>query len=278
MRGRKPGSSWARVTQPSQQCAATDGDRCRASAGGSRRLSIEPPGEPGGPLLLLVIPDLGCLCGISAVLGRWFRIDAATTGTEGLERTVAGAPRFAVIDLDLGDLDGLVLLEAIRSRGMECSVIGITAHLAVMYRAAGSPIRRLLVKPVPPSRLFRSLASLVTPLPEGPAVCARVSDPVSRAIEYVSAHYQAATTVGAIARAAGVSPSTLAHRFPAELGLTVGEYLTRVRIEVAKRLLRVTADKLDTIAAMARFGDGPHLCRVFSRLVGEPPGRYRRVA
>ncbi|TMH89125.1 MAG: helix-turn-helix domain-containing protein [Betaproteobacteria bacterium] len=49
-----------------------------------------------------------------------------------------------------------------------------------------------------------------------------------------------------------------------------------VRVEIIKRLLAETDDKLDIIAEQLGFCDAPHLSRVFRRICGCPPGEYRR--
>jgi len=83
-------------------------------------------------------------------------------------------------------------------------------------------------------------------------------------------------TVQGIARAVGLSSAQLAYLFRRETGMSVKEYATRVRVEIIKRLLAETDDKLDIIAEQLGFCDAPHLSRVFRRICGCPPGEYRR--
>jgi two-component system response regulator YesN len=82
--------------------------------------------------------------------------------------------------------------------------------------------------------------------------------------------------VNTIAGAIGISSGHLAHLFPAELRMTVKEYVTKVRIAVAKQLLYDRTHTLDRIAEKVGFGDAAHLSRVFRRYVGYRPGTFRR--
>ena len=60
--------------------------------------------------------------------------------------------------------------------------------------------------------------------------------------------------------------------------MAVMDYLRHVRIEVAKCLLHSSDEKLDAIAGAVGLNDASHLSRVFSRLVGQRPGGFRRSA
>jgi AraC-like DNA-binding protein len=82
-------------------------------------------------------------------------------------------------------------------------------------------------------------------------------------------------TLEALARAAGLSRSALAKRFNHYVGAPPIEYLGRWRMQVAGRLL----DEGATIAdAAARVGYESEVTfnRAFKRLVGIPPGAWRR--
>src|SRR5262249_35736193 len=89
---------------------------------------------------------------------------------------------------------------------------------------------------------------------------------VSRAIDYLHRNLREGLTVERLATATGISGSHLAHLFRAEIGMTVRDYLTRVRIEVAKDLICTTDEKLASIAARVGFFDASHLARVFRKV------------
>jgi transcriptional regulator GlxA family with amidase domain len=103
-----------------------------------------------------------------------------------------------------------------------------------------------------------------------------MSEQVSRAVEFVAAHYSMKLTTETIARECNISRSRLAHIFPAQTGRTVAEYVRLVRVSVAKRLLAERRMKLSKLAAMSGFCDAPHLSRVFRGVTGHYPSAYRR--
>lgn len=73
----------------------------------------------------------------------------------------------------------------------------------------------------------------------------------------------------------GVPPVQVARAFRAHLGLSVGEYGRRLRIEWAAAEIAAGDRPLAEIAAEAGFADQSHFTRLFRRYVGTTPGRYR---
>lgn len=84
-------------------------------------------------------------------------------------------------------------------------------------------------------------------------------------------------SIAEIAADAGVSPSRLARGFRRHLWCTPGEYVRRLRVDRARRLIEETERPLAEIAQAAGFADQSHLTRVFRRVVGFTPGAYRRL-
>ena len=58
--------------------------------------------------------------------------------------------------------------------------------------------------------------------------------------------------------------------------MSVKAYLTRLRVEMARRMLMETDAKLESIASAVGFCDAPHLSRVFMQYTRRRPGEYRQ--
>lgn len=97
------------------------------------------------------------------------------------------------------------------------------------------------------------------------------------AIEYIASHYSLLPGVQDIAQRVAISESHLSHVFHHTVGITLKEYLTRMRIELVKQLLLETDQSLGVIAEMVGLYDAGHLCRLFVRYVGATPGKFRRA-
>lgn len=85
-------------------------------------------------------------------------------------------------------------------------------------------------------------------------------------------------TVSEIARSVGSHPVYLVRAFRKHYGLTVGEYLRKLRVEFACRQMSRTDAPLAHVAAAAGFYDQSHFTRTFKRLTGMTPTEYRAIS
>jgi AraC-like DNA-binding protein len=62
------------------------------------------------------------------------------------------------------------------------------------------------------------------------------------------------------------------------VGVTPAQYVRLRRVQVAMIMMRTTTEKLSMIAVLSGHADQSHFTRVFSRLVGVSPRRWRNRA
>jgi len=101
-------------------------------------------------------------------------------------------------------------------------------------------------------------------------------DPVDRALRFIHANYSRSISLDAVARAACVSKTHLAHIFSKRLGISPLRYLKKVRIENARRLLVTTTIPIGEVAAHVGFSDALHFSRVMRTMTGLSPTELRR--
>lgn len=98
---------------------------------------------------------------------------------------------------------------------------------------------------------------------------------VRRAVEYVSRRYDQSVSVKSMAYDTGQNPEQLSRVFRRELNMTPTEFLMQFRIEQAKRMLEDTQKPIKQIAHAAGFPDENYFTRIFTKLTGQTPRRYR---
>lgn len=96
-----------------------------------------------------------------------------------------------------------------------------------------------------------------------------------KALMFMHEHYAEEITLPDAAEYASVSAPYLSALFSEVLGRGFREQLMQMRIDAAKRLLESTDHPLSAIAVSLGFSDQSHFCRVFRRLTGTTPGKYR---
>lgn len=99
-------------------------------------------------------------------------------------------------------------------------------------------------------------------------------DAVTAAQSFLRRNYQRQLTLAEVARAVFVSPSKLSHDFKRATGQSPMAYLTQLRVVAAKSLLE-TDLPIGRVAELVGFRDSRYLSRVFRRVVGESPNRFR---
>lgn len=75
-----------------------------------------------------------------------------------------------------------------------------------------------------------------------------------------------------------LSPDHFSKVFAGVLGQSPNDYLRRLRIEEAKRLLSTTDQPVTTVASAVGFTQGAYFSRVFRTISGCTPREYRRAS
>ena len=140
--------------------------------------------------------------------------------------------------------------------------------------ARGETMYTLLVQ----SYLSLMFLRLLPALQLESSVCQATSDLLYRAMAYMSRNLSAPLTLRATARALGVNSYYLSHLFSERLHMGFRTYLNALRIDQARRFLRVTARPIEDIAADCGFANLRTFDRVFAERCGCTPRDFRKAA
>ena len=98
---------------------------------------------------------------------------------------------------------------------------------------------------------------------------------ITRAKQYIKDHQADEISLGDVAKAVNTSTFYFCKMFKKATGLNFTDYLSRVRVEKARNLLLNPNLRISEIAFSAGFQSLSHFNRVFRRIAGESPTRYR---
>jgi transcriptional regulator GlxA family with amidase domain len=101
------------------------------------------------------------------------------------------------------------------------------------------------------------------------------SERIRATVEWLGEHYGSRISISAMAERALMSERNFLRRFRAEMGHTPHEYLSKVRLENARKLLITTALPVDKIARHCGLFNGDHLRKHFVKQFGMSPVEYR---
>jgi two-component system response regulator YesN len=104
---------------------------------------------------------------------------------------------------------------------------------------------------------------------------ARKVSQIRPAINYIDANYNKPISLADVAKASHLSISRLAHIFKEQMGITIIDYLTSVRIERAKQLLLATDQNCTEICFQVGYNNLSYFTRTFKELVGMTPRQFK---
>lgn len=101
------------------------------------------------------------------------------------------------------------------------------------------------------------------------------AETLGQVLRYIRENFAQPITLDEVARSVYLSPFYFSHLFMDELGITFMEYLTRVRMEEAKKLLCDKSLSMQAIAESVGYDDASYFSKVFKKNVGVTPNKYR---
>lgn len=104
----------------------------------------------------------------------------------------------------------------------------------------------------------------------------KYADIIHKACAYVKANYMNKITLEDAASEAKVTPNYLSKIFKESMGKAFTHYLNSVRIEHSKKMLMLEELSLEEIAIRSGFADQSYFTKVFKKLVGSSPKKYRQ--
>jgi transcriptional regulator GlxA family with amidase domain len=93
---------------------------------------------------------------------------------------------------------------------------------------------------------------------------------------WIESHHGRDIDIDDMTDVAGMSVRNLNRRFLSATGFSPHQYLRRVRIEAAKRLLEAPNASIDRIAEAVGYRDTRAFIRAFGVVAGISPGQYRQ--
>ena len=232
-----------------------------------------------------IIPEM-----LGFFLGKACEIRAATTGAEALVKARRDRVDLVVLDHRLPDCTGLEVLSQLRSTHPIVPVIMLTGYGSewICASAFRLGVTDYLQKPVSAVDLVAAVQRVLSPDIDTSAseasevetqvpsdLAAPFALPILRAVGVIQQRYWDRLTLSALARQVGMSKYRLSRRFRETLGVTLRDYLLKVRLERAKVLLANRHISITEVAHNVGFGDLARFDKVFKRYTNLTPSTYR---
>lgn len=238
---------------------------------------------------------------LPVLFGEYFEITTPHAGSSLQSEIKRQAPSLLLFDFDYPERPGLKLLELTKRQFPSIPILMTTVQhsesLAVW--AFRSRVWDYLVKPVSERELQRSLSALQkltthmngrarnrvicgnkSPIPTENNIAPRSNTPAELmpALAYIEQHFRDKVTSANVARTCHMDSFRFSRAFRAAFGITFKEYLLRVRIKEACRLLEKPDIAISEVAYLSGFNDPSYFSKTFKRYAGVCPSDYAASA
>ncbi len=251
---------------------------------------------PAPGSILIVDDDPGLLEALRTALSPPHDVRAAPTGIEALSIVQQHPLDMVLLDYLLPDISGLVLLRVLKQAYASLLVVLMTGFGSeeVVIEALRGGAYDYLKKPISLTDIQSRVAKLLMARREArnskprlpwlldPAQPRAKDGPhdasIRRAVALIDKQLHTEIRLDQVAREAGMSKFHFCRHFKHVTELTFREFLARRRIARAVELLRDQTRSVSEVYLDVGFKNLSHFSRVFLKLTGKSPSRYRRLA
>lgn len=201
-------------------------------------------------------------------------------GKDAIEKFKEHKPPIVIADINMPYMNGLEFIYNINSMQKDASIIILSGYDRFDYaqKAISLNVMEYLLKPVSEEDLNKALIkaldntkALWTDNNRG------LTDTVARIKGYIEEnYYRENLNLTSVAAFFELSEAYISSLMKKELGLSFNEYVTNIRIESAKKLLKEQgrAIKIYQVAELVGYNSQHYFCRVFKKITGVSPIEY----
>ncbi|WP_088042097.1 response regulator [Bacillus sp. EAC] len=238
--------------------------------------------------------------GLKNTLEKWsngkFEILSAANGQETFEKISKTKVHLLITDICMPEMDGLKLLEKLKSKGHKFVSIIISGHPDFEYarEAIRLGVVNYLLKPVSKQKLIEAVEQAL----EKEANIERIeymekvtdqtllkidsklsqSNPIKEAKKFINQNLGSQISLKEVADAVHLNASYFSVLFKEQIGLNFSEYLTRKRLQIAKNRLLTTDLQIEEIAQEVGYQTAKYFIKIFKNYEGITPSKFRKTS
>jgi two-component system response regulator YesN len=244
--------------------------------------------------VLVVEDEIWMIEGVKAIFKKYatgFTITGiARDGNEAMLLLKEESFDVMIMDIAMPNMDGLTLLGVMQRHDIKIPVVIITGHSEFQYAriALRHGVVDYLLKPLDRQELLDVMQNLAKQMETANQddSAQNPSDKldhfkqgsllVEKMIELIQARYMEDISLSGFADQAGFNSSYLSRLFKLQTGKGFVQYLTEIRMEQARKLLRMGQLNIADISRQVGFWDEKHFSRTFKKTEGMSPVEYRK--
>ena len=218
-------------------------------------------------------------------------IITCNNGPSAIKAAKEHRPDFIFMDIWLPKLDGIKALTAIREFCPNAAVIILSAYsdFSFAQEAIRLQVKDYLLKPIRPIEIRQTFQSVylnsAASTSHFPQVLApnipipKTSihmDVIEKSVQYIQQNFKQKLSLKAVSDHVYMNPQYLSRIFKKEMGISCIEYINRLKIEYACKLLVTTDKSICQISSLCGFSEQSYFNRVFIHQMNTTPKLFRQ--
>ncbi|UOQ87260.1 response regulator transcription factor [Gracilibacillus salinarum] len=223
-----------------------------------------------------------------------FQVITANDAKEAMERIDHQKVHVLITDIRMPEVSGLELLKQLKTKAQEPVVIVVSAYSEFDYahEALELGVVNYLLKPIAKEKLMNAIEKAIdvekqreetgifSKMIDGKLLemqqKSKYSPGVEHALDYIEQHFDKELTLKQVASEVHLNASYLSALFKEELQITFSEYVTRKRIQEAKKLLLSTNLTIAEIAEKTGYHTSKYFIKLFKQYENLTPNSFRK--
>ena len=210
-----------------------------------------------------------------------FVVGTANNGLTAKEEIGMFKPDVVFTDIRMPGLSGLELLQAIPDVSPESKVVIITGFAEFSYakEAVKHHAYDYLLKPIKEEELSRVMSAIRGELSgetEEEVPLPAYDKMIDNVISDIREHYMEDVSLTSLAAKYNISMGHLSKMIKERIQVNFSDYIASLRIQRAKELLRDESISIQEIAEIVGYNDYFYFTKVFKKIEGISPSKYRK--
>ena len=209
-------------------------------------------------------------------------LEYAESAYQAMDMIKADMPDIILTDIMMPGMDGFKIIEWIKANSYNCEIIILTAYGTFEYarKALDFGVTGYLLKPINEAELKELINKAIYNINQNSKQADHINSvnyslPVRLACEYLEKNYQENINLNKISNYVSLSKNYFCNIFKKETGITIWDYLIRIRMEEAKRMLLETGQKTYEVSERVGYEDPSYFGRLFKKYTGFTPIEFR---
>ena len=186
-------------------------------------------------------------------------------------------PDIALLDIEMPGMNGIELAKYIKEKYADCIIIFITAYDRFDYAIEAMHIKAFdyLLKPWKEEKLFELINTSIENVRSMQKTDSIVHSQKDIIKDYIDRNYKKDISAKDVAGILGYSDVYFSKVFKQLFDDNFINYLTKIRIDRAKVLLKDVSFNIKEVGKSVGYADSNYFTKVFKRSVGMSPSEYR---